>query len=129
LKAKKDGKNARVALIEVGKKGERFGALKLDDGINPNFEKDWMKEVQLVNKDLVDLKCGAKRGQTVPALAGILRTMVSLSITVTRRRVVGISYRSTIRLSGDGGNAIIQKMFEQCSHTPTLTGRQKRRSY
>jgi hypothetical protein len=66
------------------------GALKLDDGINLNSEKDWMKEVKLVNKGLVDLECGAKRGQIVPALAGMLRTMVSLSITVTRRRFVGI---------------------------------------
>jgi hypothetical protein len=90
LKAKKDGKNARVALIEVGKKGERCGVLKLDDGIDLNFEKDWMKEVKLVSRDLVDLKCAAKRGQIVPALAGMLRTMVSLSITVTKRRVVGI---------------------------------------
>jgi glycine/D-amino acid oxidase-like deaminating enzyme len=44
--AKKDGKNARVALIEVGKEGERCGAsrwtmayLRLDK--NLNFDKDW----------------------------------------------------------------------------------------
>jgi hypothetical protein len=45
LKAKKDGKNARVALIEVSKKGECLG---LHDGIDLNSEKDWMKEVKLV---------------------------------------------------------------------------------
>jgi hypothetical protein len=72
LKAKEDGKSARIALIEVGKRGERCGALKLDDGINLNFDKDWMKEVKLVSKDLVDLEYCAKLGRIVPALARYL---------------------------------------------------------
>ncbi|KAK5169275.1 succinate dehydrogenase/fumarate reductase flavoprotein subunit [Cryomyces antarcticus] len=74
---KKDNTKGRVALIEVGKQGERCGAsrwtmayLRLDK--NNNFDEDWVKEMDQVSKGLADLDYCRKLGQLVPEVAQYL---------------------------------------------------------
>jgi hypothetical protein len=114
-----------------GERGKRYGALKRDDGINLNFDKDWMKGVKLVSKRLVDLEYYTKLGQTVPMLARYLEGHgVTLKILCREDALLEFDTDQRFVFSGGGCNAIIQKMFEQCNHTTisTYSGRQKRRS-
>jgi hypothetical protein len=113
------------------KRGKRCGALKRDDGINLNFDKDWMKGVKLVSKRLVDLEYYTKLGQTVPMLARYLEGHgVTLNHYVEKTRcwnLIQINASSfpwavaMLLFRKCSSNAIIQ----QSRHTP---GRQKPRS-
>jgi succinate dehydrogenase/fumarate reductase flavoprotein subunit len=74
---RKDGKKTRVAIIEAGKNGERYGAsrwtmayLRLDR--NNKFNSDWIKEMQQVSKGLADESRCHKLEQLVPDLAQYL---------------------------------------------------------
>jgi tricarballylate dehydrogenase len=71
---KRSNKTGKVALIEVGKEGERCGAsrwtmayLRLDK--DNNFDADWIKEMDLVSNGLADLEYCKKLGVEVPITA------------------------------------------------------------
>jgi len=74
---KRSNKTGRVALIEVGKEGERCGAsrwtmayLRLDKELN--FDPDWIKEMDQVSNGLADLEYCKKMGEEVPVTARYL---------------------------------------------------------
>lgn len=81
---KRSNKEARVALIEVGKEGERCGAsrwtmayLRLDK--DNNFDPDWIKEMDRVSNGLADLEYCRKMGEEVPITAQYLLDRRSIS--------------------------------------------------
>lgn len=95
-----------------GKRGKRCGALKRDDGINLNFDKDWMKGVKLVSKHLVDLEYYTKLGQTVPMLARYLEGHgVTLNHYVEKTRCWNLIQINASSFPG----AVAMLLFRNCS--------------
>lgn len=115
---KRDGKQGRVALIEVGKEGERCGAsrwtmayLRLDR--NNNFDKDWVKEMKLVSKGLADLDYCAKLGELVPSVAQYLMDHgVQLNHHDEKNVLLEFDTDQHFVFPEGGGNAVIGKLFE-----------------
>src|SRR5271156_4449356 len=77
LECKRSNKAGKVALIEVRKEGELCGAscwtmayLRLDKG--NNFDKDWIKEMDLVSNGLADSEYCKKMGIEAPTMAEYL---------------------------------------------------------
>jgi succinate dehydrogenase/fumarate reductase flavoprotein subunit len=67
----KNGKQGKVALVEVGREGERSGAskwtmayLRLDKDLN--FDDDWVKEMRLVSEGLADEEYCHKLAREAP---------------------------------------------------------------
>jgi succinate dehydrogenase/fumarate reductase flavoprotein subunit len=74
---KRSNKAGKVALIEVGKEGERCGAsrwtmayLRLDK--SNNFDLHWIKEMHMVSNGLADMEYCKKMGAEVPITAQYL---------------------------------------------------------
>lgn len=115
---KRSGKDGRVALIEVGKKGERCGAsrwtmayLRLDR--NNDFDKDWVKEMDLVSKGLADLDYCAKLGKLAPQLAQYLESHgVTLNHHDEKDVLLEFDTDQHFVFPEGGGNAIITALFK-----------------
>lgn len=74
---RKENKKGRVALVEVGKDGERCGASRwtmayLRLGRDLGFDSDWVKEMQAVSKGEADMDYCEKLGQEAPTTARYL---------------------------------------------------------
>jgi tricarballylate dehydrogenase len=115
---KKDNKPGRVALIEVGKKGERCGASRwtgafLRMGRNNEFDMDWIKEMELVSKGLADLEYCRKLGELVPGLAKyLLDHGVTLTYHHEKNVLLEFDTNQHFVFPDGGGNAIINNLFK-----------------
>ncbi|KAG4438700.1 hypothetical protein IFR05_005827 [Cadophora sp. M221] len=114
---KRDGKRGRVALVEVGKEGERCGAsrwtmayLRLDR--NNKFDSDWIKEMRLVSNGLADEDYCRKLEELVPGLAQyLLDHGVKLNHHDEKNVLLEFKTDQHFVFPEGGGNAIVQNLF------------------
>ncbi|KAF2162516.1 hypothetical protein M409DRAFT_58270 [Zasmidium cellare ATCC 36951] len=115
---KEQGKNGRVALVEVGKEGERSGAskwtmayLRLDK--NLDFDKDWVKEMRRVSNGVADEEYCEKLRQEAPVSARYLQDRGVEFVHHDEPNVLlEFDTDQHFVFPNGGGNAIIQKVFE-----------------
>lgn len=116
---KKENKHGRVALIEVGKEGERCGAsrwtmayLRLDK--NLDFDKDWVKEMDLVSEGRADLEYCRKLTQEAGTTAKYLEAHdVKLNHHDEKDVLLEFDTEQHFVFPDGGGHAIIKALFSR----------------
>ncbi|OQO09393.1 hypothetical protein B0A48_04791 [Cryoendolithus antarcticus] len=115
---KKDNKQGKVALLEVGKEGERSGAskwtmayLRLDK--NLDFDEDWVKEMRLVSNGLADEEYCEKLRVEAPISAKYLEEHGVKFVHHDEPNVL-LEFKTAQHFvfPDGGGKAIIGKLFE-----------------
>jgi hypothetical protein len=114
---KRDNKKGRVALIEVGKEGERCGAsrwtmayLRLDK--DNKFDSDWIKEMASVSNGLADMEYCKKLGEEVPTTAQYLQDHgVQLNHHDEKNVLLDFNTNQHFVFPEGGGHAIIKNLF------------------
>lgn len=117
-KAKETGKQGRIAIIEVGKDGERCGAsrwtmayLRLNK--DNNFDSHWIHEMKQVSGGLADLDYCHKLGQLVPGVAKyLLDHGVQLNHHDEKNVLLEFNTNQHFVFPEGGGNAIITALFD-----------------
>jgi succinate dehydrogenase/fumarate reductase flavoprotein subunit len=114
----KNGKEGKVALVEVGREGERSGAskwtmayLRLDKDLN--FDEDWVKEMRLVSNGLADEDYCHKLAQEAPISAKYLEERGVKFVHHDEPNVL-LEFKTGQHFvfPEGGGKAIISKLFE-----------------
>lgn len=112
------GKQGKVALVEVGKEGERSGAskwtmayLRLDK--NLDFDEDWVKEMRLVSNGLADEDYCHKLKDEAPVSARYLEDHGVKFVHHDEQNVL-LEFKTAQHFvfPEGGGKAIIGKLFE-----------------
>jgi tricarballylate dehydrogenase len=115
---KKNGKQGKVALVEVGREGERSGAskwtmayLRLDKDLN--FDADWVKEMRLVSNGLADEEYCHKLEKEAPISAKYLQERGVKFVHHDEPNVL-LEFKTAQHFvfPEGGGKAIISKLFE-----------------
>lgn len=112
------GKPGRVALIEVGKRGERPGAprwtmayLRLDK--DNNFDEDWVHEMRQVSEGLADEKyCLKLQKEARGTVDYLLDHGVKLNHHDEKNVLLEFKTGQHFVFPEGGGNAVITKLFE-----------------
>ncbi|KAH9834323.1 Succinate dehydrogenase/fumarate reductase flavoprotein subunit [Teratosphaeria destructans] len=115
---KRNKKAGRVALVEVGKEGERCGAsrwtmayLRLDKDLN--FDEDWVKEMRLVSNGLADEDYCHKLGKEAGVTAHYLQDRGVKWVHHDEPNVLlELKTGQHFVFPEGGGKAIIAKLFE-----------------